>query len=217
MKINRQQLGPKENSSPSPRTEGSFEHAGVNVDSLRAATRGSLIQAQSPLSPVNLLELIDTTEDDPSINPEIVAQARLEIRDTFEVMPTILDQFTRAYRQAFEALGVDVGKINIYLVGGRARKQALKDSSDIDLVIAVENPPYSHSDQSRQKIGLNNWMEIRRKLVFEALPKICEDQGIARNNGYAGRFQILSWGENTPKEAEAKANEHGAWVLLHQA
>ena len=162
-----------------------------------------------------LLHILDNTIDSEGDTPMTVAIARAELRRTFEKFPILIPAFVGAFRKAIDSLNLDIGKISVYMVGGRLVGKPLKANSDIDIIFAFDKP-----DGLRLKGNSElrrNWLSARRELVFNIFTQICSDNNIMNEGAYPGKFQFMSWGEkNSPTDVKENLQEAEKALLLYR-
>ena len=169
------------------------------------------------LAKQRLLEILDRTSDNAEDDPEAVAMARKELRQTFEKFPLLIPAYSDGLRKALNELQVDVGKLSVYMVGGRVIGKPLSSHSDIDQIFAVEKPiskAFKENYELRQA-----WVKKRIELL-KSMAKLCEENGISNiiRTDVPGRFQVLhaGWCVLTPDNLEKNKVEGEGSLLLYQ-
>lgn len=160
-----------------------------------------------------LVHILDSTPANPAENPEQVAAARQEIRRTLEVFPELIPLFAEHLFKALNERRIDVGPIDVYMVGGRVVGKTLSAESDIDLKFAFGK---SLSFQNLSGMEGKEWTGLKKKLLHEDFARLCEERGIPNHNGYPGRFQILGWGNETPQEVETGVKDQEKAIHLYR-
>ncbi|OGG62860.1 hypothetical protein A3C21_02320 [Candidatus Kaiserbacteria bacterium RIFCSPHIGHO2_02_FULL_59_21] len=98
---------------------------------------------------------------------EAVTKRREQLCTILPYLPDIAKGYADQLRQQCAAFQLDSGKIRAYLVGGRVRSTPLKERSDFDLYLTVENPGKGFQitrDDSvevmeRKRAAYDNWRE----------------------------------------------------------
>lgn len=147
-----------------------------------------------------LLKLLRETKDDPYASyPDIPSGETLEslrakvpdrrgkIKSVFERISQITNHMAESYKSICNENQLDPGTISIYVVGGRVRRKPLLHSSDVDIVITVENesgglqPNYSLKNGDSQEL-IQKKTTARRQFVaalekgFENLDLLEKDE-----------------------------------------
>lgn len=160
---------------------------------------------------IELLKILNHTEIHEGENSDEIEQTRNELRKTFEHFPELIESFVSIYLRALSGKGIDVGDIKIFMVGGRVLGRPLKANSDIDLVWVFEKP-FSTNDPEKKL----EWIELRKKVLFEDFPRSCQQYGIQNVEQYPGRFQFFNWGgEKTLEELQRDLQENEKMLRVY--
>ena len=115
-----------------------------------------------------------------------------EITEVMAKLPQIADNLVLAYKRILDANQLSPGKIELYLVGGRAKGKPINEKSDIDLVFVVENPEAKLEDAPARIItieGMEN-ISLIKSSIRSSFKLIC--QGYKLEN----HFHIISFGKS---------------------
>ena len=78
-------------------------------------------------------------EDERNKKQAEVAAQRVRLREALASLPEIGREYANLLREFCDSLQLNPGRICVYLVGGRVQQKPLKETSDFDLVITIEN------------------------------------------------------------------------------
>lgn len=135
-------------------------------------------------------------------NPiEASAETKKKFEQLYQKLPEFAERITKDYFDIMQKNYRNPGEIRLYMVGGRIKGQPLKDSSDIDLVFAVENErggaeralfdryPGDASSANSERLGL-------KKELMEVIAQ--ESAALQISN----EFQTLSFGRIFPENPD---------------
>lgn len=132
--------------------------------------------------------------------PEKLIEIKRKFEQIYTQLPEIATHILTEYNQLLHKWDLDPGRVNLYMVGGRVKGKPLKEDSDIDLIIGVENP-----SQSAEVLLFDRFpgdpiaaMDFRLMLKQQLLAKVnavCAQRVIPVPN----EFHILNYGTKVPK------------------
>lgn len=137
---------------------------------------------------------------------EASEETRKKFEVLFEKLPDFAERLTRDYYQILAGNGRVPGEVRLYMVGGRVKGQPLKDTSDVDLYIAVENPKQGAEKPLFDRFpgDVVSAISETKSLRDEVLRRVAEESA---NLGIANEFQILNFGRGFPQ------NERGGLLI----
>ncbi|EET90042.1 MAG: hypothetical protein LVQ97_00265 [Candidatus Micrarchaeales archaeon] len=128
-------------------------------------------------------------------SPEIEATAA-KFRHIYEKLPTAAESIASAYSLLMHKYGLDCGKVELLLVGGRVKGKPLANDSDLDIVFQVETPENGMSWlklNSKIKMPIsdrfNLQLYLKKSLLLE-IDRICASLGIPNE------FHVVDFGDH---------------------
>lgn len=135
-------------------------------------------------------------------NPiEASDETRVKFEQLYQKLPEFAERITKDYFEIMKQNYRNPGEVRLYMVGGRVKDQPLKDTSDIDLVFAVETEkqgaesflfdryPGDASSADSERLGL-------KTSILQAIAKESASLKIANE------FQTLSFGRSIPENPD---------------
>lgn len=132
--------------------------------------------------------------------PEKLTEIKRKFEQIYTQLPEIATHILMEYSELLHKWDLDPGRVDLYMVGGRVKGKPLKEDSDIDLIIGVENP-----SQSAEVLLFDRFpgdpiaaMDFRLMLKQQILAKVNEAcvQGVVP---VPNEFHILNYGTTVPK------------------
>lgn len=106
-----------------------------------------------------------------------------------------------AYKKIAAQYGLQPGKVEVVLGGGRAKGEPFKEGSDLDIFFHIENPDQNVDSLPITKypsnpVGAMDEKNIKMQSLQRKVGNICTEQHIPNH------FHIMGWGAPIPKEYE---------------
>ena len=128
-------------------------------------------------------------------SPEIEATAA-KFRRIYEKLPSAADGIANAYYSLMRKYGLDCGKVELLLVGGRVKGKPLAKDSDLDIVFQLEMPENGMSWlklNSKIKMPISDRFNLQlylKKSLLVEIDRTCASLGIPNE------FHVVDFGDH---------------------
>lgn len=122
-----------------------------------------------------------------------------ELTPTYKRLHSIASEIGRAYKETSAQYGLQPGRVEVVLGGGRAKGKPFKEGSDLDIFFHIESPDQNLDSLPIVKYPSNpisamDEKNLKMQSLQERIGNICREQVIPNH------FHIMGWGTPMPEK-----------------